>query len=223
MCGRYANHVGAMHNWVDILADWPGQAELGFNIAPTQMAPIVTPDGCEVFRWGLLPSWVKTANTEFSTFNARLQTLAEKPSFRHAWQQQQRCIVPALGYYEWKQENGVKQAYFVRRKDGNPILFGGLYEPPNQYNPGSFTIITRPAEGPLEPLHHAMPLMFSHDQGKQWFAGDKEQCEKLAWHTYADDYKYYPVSSNVNKVANQGKNLVIPAQADSQKQQGFGF
>lgn len=223
MCGRYANHVGAMHGWADILADWPAQAELGFNVAPTQMAPIVTPDGCEVFRWGLLPSWVKTANTEFSTFNARLKTLAEKPSFRQAWKSGQRCIVPALGYYEWRQENGHKQAYFVCRKDGNPILFGGLYESPRQDAPGSFTIITRPSEGELQPLHHAMPLMFDRQLAKQWFDADVSQSEDIAWLPYADDYKYYPVSSKVNKVINQGPELIQETEPESQIQQGFGF
>lgn len=223
MCGRFANHVGAMHGWADVLGDWPEQAEVGFNVAPTKMAPIVTASGCEVFRWGLLPSWVKTANTEFSTFNARLKTLAEKPSFRHAWQSDQRCIVPALGYYEWRQENGIKQAYFVCRKDGRPILFGGLYESPRPDAPGSFTIITRPAEGQLEPLHHAMPLMFDGEQSTKWFASDKSQAEALAWYTYASDYHYYPVSSKVNRVANQGPELIEHVEPESQIQQGFGF
>ena len=212
-----------MHGWAEVLGDWPEQAELGFNVAPTQMAPIVTAHGCEVYRWGLLPSWVKTANTEFSTFNARLKTLAEKPSFRHAWESEQRCIVPALGYYEWRQENGVKQAYFVCRKDGKAILFGGLYESPRVDAPGSFTIITRPAEGPLEPLHHAMPLMFDGDQSTKWFTSGKPQADALAWYTYADDYQYYPVSSKVNRVVNQGPELIRQLEPESQIQQGFGF
>lgn len=223
MCGRFANHIGAMHGWADILGDWPAQAELGFNIAPSQLAPIITSHGCHVMRWGLLPTWVKTAHTEFSTFNARLSTLAEKPTFRHAWQSQQRCIVPALGYYEWRQENGAKQAYFVCRKDGKPILFGGLYENPRTDLPGSFTIITRPAEGPLEPLHHAMPLMFDREQVNVWFADELPKVEQLAGYTYADDYKYYPVSSRVNRVANQGAELVDEIEPESQLQQGFGF
>lgn len=223
MCGRYANHVGAMHGWADILGDWPAQAELGFNIAPTQLAPIITPHGCEVYRWGLLPSWVKTERTSYSTFNARLATLAQKPAFRHAWETQQRCIIPALGYYEWRMENGFKQAYFVSRKDGNPILFGGLYETSSARLPGSFTIITRPAEGPLQPLHHAMPLMFNEAQAGEWFAENTDRAERLAWHTYADDYRYFAVSSDVNKVANQGRKLIEPTEPESQKQQGFGF
>lgn len=223
MCGRYANHVGAMHGWADILGDWPAQAELGFNVAPSQFAPIITADGCKVYRWGLLPSWVKTEKTRFSTFNARLATLAQKPAFKHAWETQQRCIVPALGYYEWREENGFKQAYFVCRKDGNPLLFGGLYETPSATTPGSFTIITRPAEGPLLPLHHAMPLMFDNVQAGDWFTERTQRAEQLAWYTYADDYKYYPVSSEVNSVANQGATLVQQTEPESQKQQGFGF
>lgn len=222
MCGRFANHLGAMHGWGDILSDWPGQASLSFNIAPTQLAPIVTQQGCQIYRWGLLPSWLKQPKTDFSTFNARLPTLDDKPSFKHAWQSDYRCLIPALGYYEWREENGIKQAYFVCRKDGRPILFGGLFEPPRDNIPGSFTIITRPAEGPLTPLHHAMPLMFDDDRASIWFAGNKAEAQDVAWLAYEDAYQFYPVSERVNKVTNQGRDLI--EQIDQSKgQQGFGF
>ncbi|WJG09764.1 SOS response-associated peptidase [Aliiglaciecola sp. LCG003] len=223
MCGRYANHIGAMLGWTDVLADWPAQAELSFNIAPSQMAPIVTSQGCAVFRWGLLPAWVDTQQTAFSTFNARLATLAEKPSFRDAWTRGRRCIVPALGYYEWQQQSNTKQAYFVTRKDCNPILFGGLFECPRLDTPGSFTIITRPAEGLLEPLHHAMPLMFEASQAKLWMHGNVDESENLAWQPYSEDYRFYPVSNRVNNVHNQGTDLIREILPEVPPQQGFGF
>lgn len=223
MCGRYANHVGAMHGWSDILADWPGQQELGFNIAPTQLAPIVTKDGVQVYQWGLLPSWVKSSKTSFSTFNARLGTIADKPSFSHAWHNQQRCLIPALGYYEWRLEQGQKQAYFVCRKDGAPIVFGGLFEQPRQGIAGSFTIITRPAEDQLAELHHAMPLMFEEHHGESWLNSTVQQAETLAWYAYPDIYHYYPVSNQVNRVANQGPQLIEPMVVPQIKQQGFDF
>jgi putative SOS response-associated peptidase YedK len=172
MCGRYANHVGAMHGWTDILSEWPTDAQLGFNLAPTQMIPAFTAVGSAAMRWGLIPDWVGQATTSFSTFNARLATVAEKPAFKHAWQTAQRCLIPALGYYEWRQQHGKKQAYFVRRSDGHPTIFAGLYEPArNQDIPWSCTILTRPAEDVLAELHHSMPVSLLPEHGQTWLSG----------------------------------------------------
>lgn len=223
MCGRFVNHLGAMHTWTDLLQDWPGQGQLSFNIAPTQRVPIVTKHGCQIYRWGLLPSWVKQTNPGFSTFNARLHTLTEKPSFKHAWSTGQRCIVPILGYYEWRDEPQGKQPYFVCRQDSTAIFLGGLYELPQHDNPGSFTVITRPAQGKLQDLHHAMPLMFEYNQAQQWLDDNNAMAHQLAHYEYLDDYQYYAVSSRVNKVANQGADLITPIMLPTNPQQGFDF
>ena len=223
MCGRYANHVGAMHGWTDILSDWPTGVQLGFNIAPTLMIPAFSREGGQAMRWGLLPSWIKEVNSSYSTFNARLKTVAEKPAFRHAWKTDQRCMVPALGYYEWSSNEGIKQPYFVTRRDGAPIVFAGLFEPAHQQFPASCTVLTRPSEGPLEPLHHAMPVMINPDHAEAWMYGEKQQALDVAWRTYEDEYQYYPVSTEVNKVANQGSQLIEPVQVQKDNQQGFDF
>ena len=227
MCGRYANHVGAMHGWAGIINDWPEHAVTGYNIAPTQMIPVFTPQGGDAMRWGLLPNWVTEPQTGYSTFNARLKTVAEKPAFRHAWKKAQRCLVPAVGYYEWKLENGAKQPYFVRRHDENPLVFAGIFEPARESIPASCSILTRPSEGLLEPLHHAMPVMLDPAHGEAWLSGSTDECLDIAWRDYADDYQYYPVSKAVNKVANQGAELIepdYPQQTPQQHEQsGFDF
>lgn len=226
MCGRYANHVGAMHGWTDILTDWPSDAQLGFNLAPTQMIPAFTAVGSAAMRWGLIPEWVDQANTSFSTFNARLSTVAEKPAFRHAWQTSQRCLIPALGYYEWRQENGQKQAYFVKRTDGQPTVFAGLYEPPrNKHIPWSCTVLTRPAEGILAELHHSMPVSLLPEHGRIWMSGSSDIALQSAWRDFADEFSFYPVSHLVNSTANQGPDLIKPVENDKKSniQQGFDF
>lgn len=223
MCGRYANHVGAMHGWADILGEWPVDVQLGFNIAPTLMIPAFTRHGGEAMRWGLLPTWINAINSSYSTFNARLKTAAEKPAFRHAWKADQRCMIPALGYYEWSSKEGTKQPYFVCRRDGAPIVFAGLYEPQREQFPASCTVLTRPSEGALEPLHHAMPVMINPQHAEDWMYGDHQQALDVAWRTYEDEYHWYPVSTEVNKVANQGSHLIEPAKVKKASQQGFDF
>ena len=212
-----------MHGWTDILTDWPTDAQLGFNIAPTQMIPAFLSNGGQAMRWGLIPNWLDKPNSKYSTFNARLATVGEKPTFRHAWQTGQRCLVPALGYYEWRVEEGGKQAYFVCRNDQHPLVFAGLYEPARDSVPASCTILTRPAEGMLEPLHHAMPVMLNPEHALTWFEGDSQEAEQVAWREYADEFKYYPVSNAVNRVANQGGQLIEPQINIRQPQQGFDF
>lgn len=223
MCGRYANHVGAMHDWTDILTDWPNDAQLGFNIAPTQMIPAFLANGGQAMRWGLIPTWLDQPSAKYSTFNARLVTAAEKPTFRHAWESGQRCLIPALGYYEWRMEDGRKQAYFVSRLDEQPLVFAGLYEPARENVTASCTVLTRPAEGQLEPLHHAMPVMLNPEHATTWFEGNKEEAEQIAWREYGEEFRYYPVSNEVNRVANQGPQLIEPQLQIREPQQGFNF
>ena len=112
MCGRYANHVEVMGEWLGILGDWPGESATGFNVAPTQPVPVACNDGTRTMRWGLVPRWSKEAAPKYATFNARLESAADKPAFRDAWRQSRTCLLPALGYYECRSEQGIKQPYF---------------------------------------------------------------------------------------------------------------
>ena len=143
MCGRY------------VIARTPGQLALPFdarvddsigdsatpswNVAPTHTVPVLlerlAEDGqllaeLHAARWGLVPSWAKDVSVGSKMFNARSETVLEKPSFRAA-AAARRCAVPADGYYEWKAPGtgrGTKQPYFVHPQDGSPIWFAGLYE-----------------------------------------------------------------------------------------------
>jgi putative SOS response-associated peptidase YedK len=223
MCGRYANHVEAMHGWTDILKDWPAEITPNYNIAPTQWVAAFTPQGGMPMRWGLIPPWTNEAGG-YATFNARLDTVATKPSFKGAWAQSRRCLIPALGYYEWREEEGVKQAYLVKRCDDNVLVFGGLYEPGNNdKKPFSCTILTRPATGYLLDLHRVTPVFIQPEQAQDWLTGDLSRAQEIAHQPYADDYEYFPVDNQVNKVSNNGPQLIKKIVIQPRPQQSFGF
>jgi putative SOS response-associated peptidase YedK len=174
-------------------------------------------------RWGLIPPWT-TEPGSFSTFNARLDTVATKPSFKKAWAQSQRCLIPALGYYEWREDEGVKQAYLVKRCDDNVLVFGGLYEPGNNHNkPYSCTILTRPATGSLLDLHRVTPVFIQAEQAHDWLVGDIACAELIAHQPYGDEYEYYPVDNQVNKVSNNGPQLIKKIVIQPRPQQSFNF
>ncbi|MDO4919765.1 SOS response-associated peptidase [Kocuria sp.] len=143
MCGRY------------VVARTPGQLALPFdarvdesvgdavgpnwNVAPTHTVPVLLERLGEegqllpelhAARWGLVPPWAKDITVGSRMFNARSETVTEKPSFRSAVVAR-RCAVPADGYYEWKAPDsgrGRKQPWFVHPEDGSPIWFAGIYE-----------------------------------------------------------------------------------------------
>ena len=79
-------------------------------------------------RWGLIPSWWKKSAKEIpATFNARAETLADKPMFRDAFKRN-RCLIPASGYYEWLATPTGKQPYYYTARDGLALTFAGLWD-----------------------------------------------------------------------------------------------
>lgn len=205
MCGRFANHVQDMRNWVSLLRGWPAGVDTGFNIAPTQQVPVVTLTGCESMRWGLIPAWSKTSTLRFATFNARLESVAEKPAFRNAWQREQTCLVPMLGYYEWLAAGAKKTPYFVTSVTGDPLVAAGLWEARAEMN--SFTVLTEPARGDLQSLHPRMPVLLTVDAADAWLRGQLTPRAEAS-------LRYFRVSDAVNNPRHQGETLTQPEQED---------
>ena len=193
MCGRYANHVHEMADWVEILGDWPGDAMLSMDIAPSQNVPVVVnePDGprAKNMRWGLVPAWSKTPKPKYATFNARIESVQQKPAFRGAFARSQACLVPASGYYEWTGEKGHKIRHYIQMQDASPLVMAGLWEYWEQGSEHlySCTILTRPALPSIAGLHPRMPLILGTDQARNWLqqplAGQLEELKRY------DDYR----------------------------------
>ena len=110
----------------------PSNLQPRYNICPTQtIDAVIERDGkrvLEQMRWGLVPSWWKKPLKELrlATFNARAETVAEKPFFRSAFKST-RCLIPASGYYEWKTIGKEKQPYYFTRRDGQIMTIAGLW------------------------------------------------------------------------------------------------
>ena len=143
------------------------------NIAPTQ--EVLTVVGGETrrggfMRWGLVPSWAKELKVGSRMFNARGETVAERPAFRTALRRR-RCLVLADAFYEWQKVAGGKRPMRISLKSGEPFAFAGpwaVWRDPQGNRVPSCTIITTEANGLLRPIHDRMPVILPRDLEELW-------------------------------------------------------
>lgn len=134
------------------------------NISPGQLVPVVTDPvvrSVEMFKWGLIPGWAKDPKIGFKMFNARAETLTEKPSFRVPFARR-RCLILANGFYEWRVEDNKKNPYLFMLKDCTPFTFAGLWDvwkDPEGHLVNSCTIITTRPNNLMAQYHDRMPVI----------------------------------------------------------------
>ena len=222
MCGRFTQQA----SWSEVVAFMQplsvvvGEIEIepAYNIAPSQPCWTLRSEGEALqglrMRWGLLPGWAKEPRLAYSTFNARAESMAEKPSFRAAFRQR-RCLVPASGYYEWKTEGRVKQPFYIRAAEAPLLLFAALWEPPHPRfgDLPSVSIVTRQAQGPVSALHHRVPLMLSPELGADWCRSGPQQAAALAAAAAEPALAWHAVDRRVGNVREQGAGLIEPVGA----------
>src|SRR5881394_3747162 len=131
MCGRFTLATPAKSLQKHFQLDAVPELPFRYNIAPTQNVAAVRVGrlgrALSLLRWGLIPHWADDPKIGYRLINARADTVASKPSFRSAFKQR-RCLIAADGYYEWQKQDGAKQPYLIRREDGQPFAFAGLWE-----------------------------------------------------------------------------------------------
>ncbi len=229
MCGRYALNA----NLNDIIERFgvvkTAQGvvlEPRFNVAPSQANPVITGDGertLTLMQWGLVPSWAKSPKGDYSTINARVETVADKPTYRTPLRRQ-RCLVPATGYYEWQAgggAKGAKQPFFMELADSDKELFAfaGLYDiwrGPDGQELQSYTILTTEATPQLATVHARMPIILPRAAEERWLdpqLADPVQLLARLQPPPADRVHLYPVSTAVNNVAHDGLALIAPLSA----------
>lgn len=213
MCGRYAFALQPLGPWSAVFRAWMESMEPRYNIAPTSTIPVFTAAGWHTMRWGLIPAWSKESTTRYATFNARAESLKDKPAYRTAWKQRQRCLMPALGYYEWKKQGNGKTPYFIRSSGNQPLVFAGLWDrwQSERKTLLSSTIITCPAIAQIEELHPRMPFLLTPQAAEEWLHGSIAACDDLLKQPPAVALNFYPVDQRVGNVHNTGEELTQPA------------
>ncbi len=223
MCGRYV--ITSPPAAIRALFGYAEQPNFPprYNVAPTQPIPVVRlHEGRRQFalmRWGLVPSWVKDPKALSLLINARAESVIDKPAFRAAMRRR-RCLVPADGFYEWKDIGGRRQPYFVRfKRSGAPFAFAGLWETwtgPNGEEMDTAAIVTTNANRSLSAVHPRMPVILPPEAFDLWLdcaRVDAKTAAALLVPAREDLLEAYEISPAVNRVANDSQALIAPADA----------
>jgi putative SOS response-associated peptidase YedK len=232
MCGRFVSS-----NTPERIAEYFGAAldvgSLGqnYNVAPTNdvygiVAPADAPTPLvRAFHWGLVPSWAKDTKIGSRMINARAETVADKPAFKRLFVKH-RLILPMDGFYEWQAIAGqkVKQPYFIRRRDHEPLAAAGLWSVWRDPDAGddapwlhSCTLITTAANTTMSPVHDRMPVFLPRDDWSRWLdpeVRDPAALTPLLRAAPDDLLELVPVSTEVNNVRHKGPELIEPIEPD---------
>jgi len=227
MCGRYAltlppQAVRAYFAYVE-QPNFPPR----YNIAPTQPVPVVlaerSPEGLpqrhfRLMRWGFLPGFVNDPKTYPLVFNIRSETLPQKPSFRAALKRR-RCIFPADAFYEWQRtspQSRERRPYLLRRCDGAPLAFAGLWESwlgPNGEEVDTAAIITTAANGATCALHERLPAILESTDFDLWLDISEQHTDEallLLKPPENDVLEFLAIGPAINKAENDFPEVQRP-------------
>ena len=186
-----------------------------YNIAPTQLSPIVISKGkgreILVARWGLVPAWSRDLSLGAGMVNAPAETLEAKPAYRVALQSQ-RCLVLANGFYEWQTRGARKQPYKIAVRNGALIGFAGLWErwtPETGEAVETFTIITTEASRLVREVHDRMPVIIAPTDHQRWLTASVDAVKRLLV-PYTTGLTIVPVGERVNSIKNDDVSLLQP-------------
>lgn len=245
MCGRYGLRVDyrKLEKELEAMSKKEPEESLwgpDFNIAPTDPAPVLLPpetDGgqrvLDIFRWGLVPFWAKSAREGAKMINARGESVAEKPAFREALATR-RLLVPASGWYEWTPaapdatKNKKPDPHWLHpAAPGVPeaeqlVLFAGLWakwkNPETGETLKTFTIITTDAADTTRVIHDRMPVVLGPEAQVRWLDPKTSAAEAQGLLVpYEGALSHRAVSQEVNSVRADGPQLIEPLRAAQNK------
>lgn len=220
MCGRFTLYaeLTEIKERFQINASIDNELYLpSYNIAPSQSVLSVINDGKQnrlgFLRWGLIPPWAKDEKIGYKMINARAETLAEKPSFRKAFETK-RCLVIANSFYEWKKIDGMKTPICIKLKDHHLFAMAGLWESwiaPSGQKVHTCTVITTAPNDLMSEIHDRMPVILAPDQEKIWLdrnLTDMKTLTNLLRPLRSDLMEAYEVSGLVNSPKNNTPQLI---------------
>lgn len=220
MCGAAAQTRRGLDYFIaKMKAEKVWKTELGdkYNLRPQQPGRVILKrDGrteARLATFGLLPSWSKERYLKFSTINARSEEIEKKPTYSKPFKTQ-RCILPAVGYYEWMPVGKEKIPYYHQLKDGHPFAIACIYdvnEIAEDKPVWSFSILTTKPGAKLGHIHDRKPVLLEEKEILEWLnpeLQDNSKIKSLLKSIPEDEIEVFRVSQAVNSNRSEGKDLI---------------
>lgn len=186
-----------------------------YNVCPTNAVHAVVGGDQRrliAMRWGFLPNWYKTPSDGPLLINARAETIAEKPAFRAACRER-RCLIIATGFYEWtKDSEGKRLPWYIRRADGAPLAFAGVWQDWSRDDLSHRTcaIVTTAANASMAAIHHRMPVILDPGDWPLWLGEAGKGAARLMTAQPDDALVFHRVDVAVNSNRASGPELIEP-------------
>jgi putative SOS response-associated peptidase YedK len=224
MCGRYTltnadpARIQARFG-IEESSKLADEEEPRYNIAPTDPVLAIrrTDSGARELgrlRWGLMPGRWAEKRSGPPLINARAESLPKQPAFAESFRER-RCLIPADGFYEWRNDEGGKTPIWLSRPDGDLFAFAGIWTAlPSRGESAeplhSCAIVTCAPNGLIRPIHDRMPVVLQPDLEARWLDPELNEEELLALLVPAPDNALVPreVGDFVNDVRDDGPHLL---------------
>lgn len=211
MCGRYLTpDQSALERYWGLAA--PPDFTQSFNVVPSRQAPLIRIDRAGgrvlgMITWGYRPGWSKRA-----WINARSESIFRAKAFAAA-ARKRRCLVPALGWYEWQGTSAPRIPYLFYRGAFAPLAFAGIWTARETASgwERSFAILTMAAADRFAPIHGRMPVVLRPEDYTAWLdPAAAEPDLKMVLTRPFDDIEFYRVSDYVNKPSHDDARCIEP-------------
>ncbi len=233
MCIRYTLHRPdmALAALADALAQklapWSEWVRPRFNVTLTQVMPVVAAGagGADLrgMRWGLVPAYARNESQRQLLPNAKAETAATLPAFKHAVARR-RCLVPANGFYEWQTLGKLKLPHLFTLKDEQPFAFAGIWEPGGPDPAGlsapasvaTFSILTTEPNALVSSLHDRMPVILTPETMPRWLGREPlpdDEYRSITQPLAAERMQQRPVNRFVSNSRNEGPQCHEPPEA----------
>lgn len=219
MCGRFSIAKSKEEIAKRFNVGAPADFKPRYNVAPLQQFPVITskkPNEISFMRWGLVPSWSLDATTAANMINARGETITSKIPFKHCVKDQ-RCLIPADGFYEWKKEGKAKVPFRFTLSNEDLFCFAGLWDSWENQETGAVlntvTIITTEANKLVSDVHERMPVILRKDLERLWISESitDSQISSLLKPYEAQSMASYKAHKSVNAASNDTPECIQPA------------
>lgn len=209
MCGRFTANVKKK----ELEEEWnlavPSEFRPRYNIAPSQLHPVIignTASVINMYTWGLVPEWIQDLSKVKPLINTRIESLIDGKVSLHT-----PCLIPATSWFEWMPDKA-RQPFLIKPTEHKLFTFAGICHTrilPKNQEQRTFSIVTTEAEKSIADIHHRMPLIIGKEAQSKWL-------QNLQGHSMKDfvdsasnlKYEFYPVSSLVNKPANDVEDVL---------------